>query len=344
MCTSINYLASRPREIWHALSISRNSMNYTAHFMKFKRYALAVLLLVIAATHAQGQRKIASYEKYIKQYSNLAIQHDKKYNIPASITLAQAILESGAGQARLAKEANNHFGIKCHADWKGGRIYHDDDKRNECFRKYKNVSESYDDHSTFLAQHSRYSRLFKLDKKDYRGWAKGLQDCGYATDRGYANKLINIIETYQLYQYDQGGKSGKTPTTSGQKTPTKKPGKQNAAETLSRDVYKTHGLIYVLARANDSLEDIAKDMNFKAKKLAQYNEMPVNYPLRKGDIVYLEKKKKKTNKPYYNHKVQVGESMHSISQRYGVQMKQLYKINQKDADYVPTEGDMLKLR
>ena len=311
------------------------------------RHLFTLLLFAfISITQASGQqRKVASYEKYIKQYSDLAIQHDKKYNIPASITLAQAILESGAGQARLAKEANNHFGIKCHADWKGGRIYHNDDRKNECFRKYKNVSESYDDHSIFLTQHSRYAKLFNLSKKDYRGWAKGLQDCGYATDRGYANKLISIIETYQLYQYDQGGKSEKkTIATSKEKPAASGEQKQQPAAKLFRDIYKTHGLIYIIAQADDSLEGIAKDLDFKPKQLAKHNEIPVNFPLQKGDIVYLEKKKKKANKPYYNHKVQVGESMHSISQQYGIQMKQLYKINTKGADYVPSEGDMLKLR
>lgn len=312
------------------------------------RYISAIILFVLVSLSvAKGQqRKIASYEKYVKQYSSLAIQHEKKYNIPASITLAQAILESGAGQAKLAKEGNNHFGIKCHADWKGGRIYHDDDKRNECFRKYKNVSDSYEDHSDFLVSRSRYSKLFKLDKKDYRGWAKGLQDCGYATDRGYANKLISIVETYQLYQYDQNGKSGKkTGSTSGKNTSSSKSsGGKSTSVKLSRDIYKTHGLIYVIAQSNDLLEDIAKDLDFSSRKLAKYNEIPVDFPLQKGDIIYLEKKMKRANKPYYNHKVQVGESMHSISQRYGILVKQLYKMNNKDADYVPEEGDMLKLR
>lgn len=306
------------------------------------RYLLISVLFVCTISHtpAYGQRKIASYEKYVKQYSSLAIQHDKKYNIPASITLAQAILESGAGQGRLAKEANNHFGIKCHADWKGGRIYHHDDRRNECFRKYKNVAESYDDHSKFLVQHSRYAKLFKLKKNDYKGWAKGLQDCGYATDKGYANKLISMIETYQLYQYDQGGKGGKQTTITAKQNTRTKP----SDPKLSRDIYKTHGLIYIIAQSDDSFDKIANDLGFKPKKLAKYNEVPIDFPVQKGDIIYLEKKKRFANKPYYNHKVQVGESMHSISQRYGVQIERLYKMNKKDADYVPTEGDMLKLR
>lgn len=312
------------------------------------RHILALILFTfMSLSVVQGQqRKIASYEKYVRQYSNLAVQHEEKYNIPASITLAQAVLESGAGQARLAKEANNHFGIKCHADWKGKRIYHDDDWRNECFRKYGNAAESYEDHSVFLVSHTRYAKLFKLDKKDYRGWAKGLQDCGYATDRGYANKLISVVETYELYQYDQGGKSGKKTASASKRgaASSKRSGKDVPVAKLPREVYKTHGLIYVIAEANDSFEEIADDLNFNAKKLVTYNEIPARFPLQKGDIVYLEKKKKRADKPYYTHKVQIGESMHSISQQYGMQIKQLYKINDKNAEYVPTEGDILKLR
>lgn len=160
--------------------------------------------LVCLSAGAESQRKLTSYQKYISKYSDLAIQHQKKYRIPASITLAQGLLESGAGQSDLARRSNNHFGIKCHSDWRGGRVYHDDDLRGECFRKYKRVEDSYDDHSRFLAERSRYERLFKLNIKDYKGWAKGLQKCGYATDRAYANKLIKVIEDYELYRFDSG--------------------------------------------------------------------------------------------------------------------------------------------
>jgi len=141
-------------------------------------------------------------EQYIKAYATIAMYEMRKYNIPASITLAQGILESGSGNGRLAKKANNHFGIKCH-DWKGKRIYHDDDERGECFRKYRKASESYKDHSIFLTTRRRYANLFQLDPYNYKAWARGLKKAGYATDPKYPKKLIRIIEKYKLYEYDE---------------------------------------------------------------------------------------------------------------------------------------------
>ena len=142
-------------------------------------------------------------EEYIAIYSDKAQEEMRKYNIPASITLAQGILESGSGKGRLAKDANNHFGIKCHSSWTGEKIYHDDDAKGECFRKYRNSLSSFDDHSDFLVGRKRYANLFQLDKSDYKGWAKELRKAGYATDRKYPQKLISLIERYQLYRFDQ---------------------------------------------------------------------------------------------------------------------------------------------
>lgn len=298
---------------------------------------ILILLLILTGINPElvkAQRKLSSYEAYISKYSDLAIEHQKKYKIPASITLSQGLLESGAGQSSLARQSNNHFGIKCHSDWRGGRVYHDDDLRGECFRKYAHVEDSYTDHSKFIAFRPRYSVLFDLDLKDYKGWAKGLQQCGYATDRAYANKLIKVIEDYELYRFDSHKGTRK------QETPQQN--KNASAELMP--IYKTHGLIYVIARANDSFESIAQNLGFKEKELRKYNEVPEEFPLQPGDIVYLEKKKKKADKPYYDHVVQIGESMHSISQHYGVRLKSLYKLNKKDMEYIPAEGDVLKLR
>jgi flagellum-specific peptidoglycan hydrolase FlgJ len=141
-------------------------------------------------------------QKYIELYANIAMTEMRKSNIPASITLAQGILESASGRGRLAVEANNHFGIKCHG-WKGKKIYHDDDRSQECFRKYNYAKSSYEDHSEFLTSRKRYSNLFNLKQSDYKGWAKGLKAAGYATDRKYPAKLISLIERYQLYKYDE---------------------------------------------------------------------------------------------------------------------------------------------
>ena len=301
--------------------------------MKLTIRIFCLLFFIATLAEAATQRKIPSYEKYIKTYSALAIEQQKKYKIPASITLAQGLLESGAGQSDLARRSNNHFGIKCHSDWRGGRVYHDDDLRGECFRKYKRVEDSYEDHSKFLKR-SRYDRLFQLKITDYKGWARGLQKCGYATDRAYANKLIKVIEYYELYRYDTG-KVHKL---------TRQEKKKLKYPTVKYTIYRTYGLLYVYAKENDSFDQIAQNLDFPVKDLKKFNEVPEDFPLQKGDIVYIEKKKKKADKPNYDHVVQVGESMHSIAQKYGIQIKSLYKMNKKDKDYVPEEGDVLKLR
>ena len=301
--------------------------------MKLTIRIFCLLFFIATLAEAATQRKIPSYEKYIKTYSALAIEQQKKYKIPASITLAQGLLESGAGQSDLARRSNNHFGIKCHSDWRGGRVYHDDDLRGECFRKYKRVEDSYEDHSKFLKR-SRYDQLFRLKITDYKGWARGLQKCGYATDRAYANKLIKVVEDYELYRFDSG-KEHKL---------TREERKQQKYPAVKYTIYRTYGLLYVYAKDNDSFDQIARNLDFSVRDLKKFNEVPEDFPLQKGDIVYLEKKKKKADKPNYDHVVQIGESMHSIAQKYGIQIKSLYKMNKKDKDYIPEEGDVLKLR
>jgi len=279
-----------------------------------------------------AQKKNQAYVNYIENYNYLAVKHKDKYKIPASITLAQALIESGAGLSELARASNNHFGIKCHADWTGDRVYRQDDIPNDCFRKYNSVEDSYEDHSKFLVQHPRYAVLFTYNINDYTSWAKGLQTCGYATDRGYANKLIQVIEDYELYRYDT------------KYTSERENSKKHSKPVLRRDVYITYNLLYIIAKENDSFDQISDDTGFKVKDLIKYNEVPEDFPLKKGDVVYLQKKKKKADKPNLVHVVKVGESLHEISQRYGIQMKYLYKMNKKGWDYSPTEGDVLRLR
>ncbi|GAB4161216.1 MAG: glucosaminidase domain-containing protein [Winogradskyella sp.] len=157
----------------------------------------------VEATRKEAEIKPpTSTAVYIATYAEIAKEEMRKYKIPASITLAQGILESASGKGRLAVEANNHFGIKCHG-WTGAKIYHDDDRSQECFRKYREAKSSYEDHSRFLVERGRYADLFKLKKDDYKGWARGLKKAGYATDRKYPDKLISLIERYKLYEYDQ---------------------------------------------------------------------------------------------------------------------------------------------
>lgn len=296
------------------------------------RYLLTILLVAVSLAPLSAQHKNKAYLDYIDKYKSLAVKHQKQYGIPASITLAQGLLESGAGRSELARKSNNHFGIKCHSDWKGKRVYHDDDRKDDCFRKYDSPEDSFEDHAKFLKR-PRYASLFELKVTDYRGWAKGLKACGYATDRSYANKLIQTIELYELYKYDRQNFK-----------PIRVQDLPPVVVANPHPVYRSWGLLYVEARNGDTLESIAQEFGFSAKKLAGYNEVPRDYPLEAGDIVYLEKKKKKADKGYEYAVVRAGDSMHAIAQRYGIRLKNLYKMNKLPDDYIPSVGDTLKLR
>lgn len=274
----------------------------------------------------------ANYVKYIDTYKDIAIEQQQKFKIPASITLAQGLLESGAGSGTLARKSNNHFGIKCH-DWTGARTYHDDDEKGECFRKYDHPRQSYEDHSRFLVGRSRYESLFKLKITDYKGWAHGLRACGYATDKEYGNKLIRLIESYNLDQYD----NAKVSRTSSYPTV------ESSVQGM-HTLYKSLGLIYIEAKEGDQLSEISKEFDIAEKWLRSYNDLPKGYVLKAGDIVYLEQKFRRAPKPYETHTVGAGDSMHAISQRYAIRMKVLYKLNDKGYDYRPQSGDVLKLQ
>lgn len=283
------------------------------------------------------------YNQYIERYANIALQNQRQYGIPASITLAQGLLESGAGRSRLATQANNHFGIKCHRSWRGSRTFHNDDLPNECFRAYDRAEDSFKDHGQFLQQR-RYRSLFSLKPDDYKSWARGLQQAGYATDRGYANKLIKIIEDYQLYLIDGGNTSRSYQYAKVTQAPKKPTTKRPATPSGERRGYFSYGLLYILAGKNDSLSAIARDMGISERKLTKYNDLPDGYPLEEGDIIYLETKHTRATPPHYEHVIRVGESIHQIAQTYGIQLKALYQLNNLTPEYLPMEGDILRLR
>ena len=270
-------------------------------------------------------------EAYIQKYCKIAMREMNDYGIPASITLAQGLLESAAGTSRLAVQANNHFGIKCHNDWSGEKIYHDDDKNNECFRKYERAEESFIDHSQFLKDRPRYSFLFELDKTDYKAWAKGLKQAGYATDPNYPTRLINLIEKYELYQYD---KQSFTSQEEGVKTPAKTVKEKNES-----------GLKYVYVQNGESYYTIAVKYNIPFGLIYSYNDVDrkTRQP-EEGAIVYLQKKKKKITWGEGLHVVEKGESMHDISQKYGIRLHSLYDINNMPYDAKAVVGQLLKLR
>lgn len=299
---------------------------------------LAVLLLAVCTLTAVAQmRRNTAYLNYISQYKDLAIEQMLRYRVPASITLAQGLLESRAGLSDLAVRGNNHFGIKCHG-WTGRKTYHDDDEAGECFRAYDNARQSYEDHSRFLSQNSRYARLFSLDRTDYRGWAKGLKACGYATNPNYANSLIGIIETYGLSQYDRANTYDRFLERHTADTPAR-PG-----ETLHQ-IYSYNDNYYVVAREGDTYTSIAKEVGLSARKIAKYNERNKKDTLSPGEYVYLKKKRKKAEKKYKKrpHVVKAGESLYSIAQYYGVRTKSLYKKNNLSPDYQLRVGDRIKV-
>ena len=308
------------------------------------RTLVSCFLLVFCSSEITAQ---TAYHNYIAKYADLAVEQMQKYRIPASITLAQGLLESGAGTSRLAVKANNHFGIKKGSNWNGPTIKHDDDKRNERFRKYSSAKESYEDHSIFLSSGKRYAFLFQLDIHDYKGWAKGLKKAGYATNPHYADQLIDVIEKYNLQHYDYGNVN-KVVALEVSQTLSQTQTLQPQTEVKSRGlvIQMCNDNFYVIAQPGDTYKSLSKALGVSKRKLRKYNEVDKRYELRAGDIVYLKKKQKKAHKSHkgYRHTIKSGESVYSIAQQYGMRVETLYDINKLSSDYVPKVGDSLLIR
>jgi len=291
---------------------------------------LMVLLFCAINMSVEAQNRSQTYENYIKKYKDIAIKQQKKHGIPASITLAQGLLESAAGQSRLAQEANNHFGIKCGNEWGGKTIKHKAEKGKECFRKYKKVEDSFDDHSKFLKR-KRYESLFKLKSTDYKNWAKGLRKCGYATDPKYPEKLISLIERYELYRYDSDKGKHKNYD-------------MEEGDVKGHMVYRQGKLLYIKAYDGDTYAMLAKKYGIKKKDLLSYNDVKEEHPLQSGAIVYLQEKNKKYSGESKEYMVQRGETLYSISQKLGIKLKQLCKMNKKKDDDIIKPGETLKIK
>lgn len=300
---------------------------------------LAIFFFFATTLAASAQYRNADYDAYIEKYAPTAIEQMQRYRIPASITLAQGLLESGAGKSELARNGNNHFGIKCH-DWQGKKQYRDDDARNECFRGYNNASESFEDHSRFLLK-PRYSRLFSYSLTDYKSWAKGLKACGYATSPTYAENLISIIERYQLYKYDSQKSAAETVTE--QKHKKRNP---DGIQEKSYEILQNNGIPYVIAQQGDTYKTIAWNIDKSCRKLAKYNERDVDDLLEPGEKVYLKKKAKKGDKRYKGkvYIIKQGDSMYTIAQHFGIRLKYLYKLNNLSVDAPITIGMPLRVR
>lgn len=287
-----------------------------------------------------------SIDEYIETWKDVAIHQMNSHKIPASIILAQGILESGFGNSTLATRANNHFGIKCH-DWKGKKFYQDDDEKDECFRKYQNAAQSFEDHSEFLTSRSRYASLFELEITDYKGWAKGLKSAGYATNPKYANRLIDLIKRYNLDQYDTYHEELIASNKNTRPIINWKKNKETTvqASTVQRTIHTNQDRTkYVVARKHDTFYQIAKDMSLNLRQLNRWNNFhPEKDVLAEGDKIYIMRKRNRSQ--IEEVKVQQNQDLWQISQEYGIQIKSLLeKNNFSSPDVALNPGDIIKLR
>lgn len=316
-----------------------------------------VFLLVNNTLYSQSPIEIRAY---IDQYKSLALEQEKQYGIPAPITLAQGILESGAGLSELAQNANNHFGIKALGGWSGG-VYRawDDEATKSKFRVYSSAKESFEDHSRLIKGNNRYQFLFNISVYDYRGWANGLQKAGYATAKNYAKALIGYIDAYQLYSINGGVKL--KPNKNGilaKNTKVEDLAKASDfvidASVTSEEEEVNHAIMRFVVEINDvrctilylgeTLSSIAMKYNISKQKLLEYNETTCESDIHEGDIVYLQKKKRKFNGPQDFYRVKAGDSLYSIAQQFGIRTASLAKMNQKDLFSVLHEGEKLRLK
>lgn len=289
--------------------------------LKVQKYKTTIVCILMCLSII-GQN--TTRKQYIEQYSQDAITQMHKYDIPASITMAQGILESSNGNSKLAVKGNNHFGIKCH-NWEGKKIYEDDDKKNECFRKYDNALASFEDHSLFLKKYNRYAFLFDYKITDYKSWARGLKTAGYATNKKYAELLIKLIEENQLYELDKVKEN------------------QSMIAESSRSVYLHPNRIkYIISKDGETLLEIAKDFDMRLWQLYKYNDIEKDYELTKGEKIFIQPKKNKGKVEI--HITKGGENLRTVSQLYGVKLKKLQKRNKHLSSYKIKSGYEIKLR
>lgn len=278
-----------------------------------------ILVCFMASLSALGQEK-QTREQYIEKYKNLAIKEMHRAGVPASITMAQGILESSNGNSRLARKGNNHFGIKCKSTWKGKTMRANDDAPNECFRAYDSPEESFRDHSDFLRNNWRYHELFDLDITNYKGWAKGLRKAGYATNQSYHTMLINLLEKHELYKFDI----------------------MSAEPLISKPVVLQNEVPIVYAERDETIESIADKNELTNRQIYKYNDLKDGQKIGEGDIVYLKPKRRRGSQKF--HTVKSNESMYQISQQYGIKLKHLYRRNRLEIGAEPIQGSQIYMR
>jgi hypothetical protein len=318
-----------------------------------KIFLLAVA--VVAVTVAAGQK--VSRAEYLERYKNIAIADMEKYGIPASIKMAQGMLESDNGNSRLAREGNNHFGIKCKSDWSGEKIYHDDDAKGECFRSYASAAESWRDHSEFLDRGQRYQFLFDLDPFDYKAWAYGLKQAGYATNPRYPELLIKIIEENELWLLDRGEQIhigeiiAREEADKIRHEVVPHAGEQVDVDNFviamynhnGYEIYANNGSQFVVAREGDDLAKMAWLLGISEKRLRRFNDLGPDQNIAEGNMVYIQLKKSRSDSGLAEHTVQKGETLHSISQLYGIKMRPLARRNHLSPAAELIEGQQIKL-
>jgi hypothetical protein len=301
---------------------------------------VVIFLIFFGVSHAQRM----SRSEYIQKYQLLAISEMNRSGIPASIKMAQACLESADGNSELAKKSNNHFGIKCKSNWTGPRSFHDDDEKNECFRKYSQVEDSYVDHTNFLMSSQRYAFLFQLAPTDYVGWANGLKKAGYATNPNYPKLLIDIIELNQLWRLDH-----KMTATEMAQFEQKRLGNAFNNKMLvnpysSRRISLHNGLKSAIARQGDTFEVLGQEFGKKPWELMRFNDYPHGYEPRANEIIYLQAKRRQAQGMYQFHVVNEGESMHYIAQLYGIRLSALYRMNNMEFGQPLNIGQVVQLK
>ena len=333
--------------------------------MKFSRFAIVTFIFSLFATFCPNDalsaapRTRQTREEYIERYKSIAIAHMERYGIPASITMAQGILESDSGNSLLSRSSNNHFGIKCKKHWTGERVYHDDDSKGECFRAYPSVEASYLDHAEFLDSSPRYDSLFAYPSHDYRSWARGLKAAGYATAPDYAERLVKIIELHKLYLLDrQESPTTQTATASAPQpatthivpqstahTPTMGPDAFHVSVTTHKGymIYRTNHTYYIIAAKGDTYREIGRKFAISERTLCKFNDVPRGTALEGGERVYIERKKSQWLGNIMQHKVLRNETLYSISQSYAIRERSIARLNKikgRDVEY----GEIIRLR
>ena len=337
--------------------------------IKFPKLITTLLSSILLLSTAYGQSDRLRIESYVNQYKELAIAEMLRTGVPASITLAQGLLETAGGQSDLASVANNHFGIKCKGDWTGETMFHDDDAKGECFRKYSSAEDSYKDHSDFLRTRPHYAFLFKLDPTDYEGWAKGLKKAGYATSSTYASALIRTIVENNLQQYTIAGlqrldRRDDLFTSAGNvlsqqnesveddvvEAQIPQPVVSSKNEIKSRklsnypanSVFSINEARVIYAEAGTSLLALANNYNVALKKLIEFNDLDESDILNSAQLIFLEKKPKKGTKDF--HIVEENESLHDIAQKEGIQLSTIMELNGLKKGMQPAAGERIYLK